>query len=125
MQKIRVLPLILGLMLTAAAHGHGEGHAARHGGRLIEAGDYTLEWVAQENALYLSDHGGKDLATEGASGKIIAVGGGKKSAIDLIPAGGNRLNLREPLPTGADVKAVISITLSNRAPIQARLEETK
>ena len=122
--KTRILSLMVGLFLTLTAHAHGE-HVPHHGGQVVEAGDYTLEWVAQENALYLSDHEGKEVSTEGVSGKIIAVGGGGRTTITLTPAGGNRLNLGEPLPTGNDVKAVISITLPGHTPVQARLEGAK
>jgi len=122
--KTRILSLIVGLCLTITAHAHGE-HIPHHGGQVVEAGDYVLEWVAQENALYLSDHEGKDVSSEGASGKIIAVGGGTKTTATLTPAGGNRLNLSEPLPSGNGTKAVISITLPGHAPVQARLEGAK
>ena len=124
MMKTRLFFLLVGLFLTLTAQAHGE-HPAQHGGQVIEAGDDVLEWVAQENAFYLSDHDGKDISTAGASGKLIAVGGGTKTTAALTPAGGNRLNLSALLPTGNDVKAVISITLPGHAPIQARLEGLK
>lgn len=124
MKKIRIIFLLFSLFLTAFVHAHGAGHAARHGGKVIEAGDYTLEWVARENALYLGDHTGADIPADGASGKIVAVSGSGKATITLSPAGGNRLNLSAPLPAGNAVKAVISIALPGRAPLQARLEGT-
>src|SRR5512143_3032866 len=79
---LRLLLLLasLGLALTVQAHGE---HAARHGGRVLEAGPYLLEWVAQENAFYLSDHDGNEVATDGADGKVIAVGGGVKTPLRL------------------------------------------
>ena len=120
----RSLALFLGLALAATVYAHGE-HPAHHGGQVVEAGDYVLEWVAQENALYLSDHDGKEVSTVGAGGKIIAVGGSNKTTVTLTPAGGNRLNLSEPLPSGNGTKAVISITLPGHAPVQARLEGAK
>ena len=122
--KTRLLFLMVGLFLTLTAHAHGV-HVPHHGGQVVEAGDYVLEWVAKENALYLSDHNGKEVSSEGASGKIIAVGGGNKTTVTLTPAGGNRLKLSEPLPTGNEVKAVISITLPGHTPVQARLEGVK
>ena len=125
MTLTRIISFFVGLILATTVHAHGEGHAAPHGGQLIEAGDYMLEWVAKDNALYLQDHTGAQVTTEGAMGKIVAVGGGTKVTINLIPAGGNRLNLSEPLPAGNDVKAVISINLPGHAPVQARLERER
>lgn len=116
-----LLLLLVGLGLALTVQAHGE-HAARHGGRLLEAGPYWLEWVAPENAFYLTDHDGNEVATAGADGKVIAVGAGAKTTVTLTPAGGNRLTLSGPLPMGAETKAVISITLPGRPPAQGRLD---
>ena len=103
---------------TSQVRAHGDGGDAAHGGRLIEAGDVVLEWVAAQGLICLSEHGsGAALATDQASGRVVVAGAG---ALTLTPTGGNCLKLAAALPAGA--KAVVSIRLPGLPPVQARIE---
>lgn len=113
----KTLPTLALLLAAAAAHADADLKAvSKHGGTMIETADGTILEVTGD-AVYLYEHGGTPLAAAGASGRIV-VGGG--AAIALEAAGDNRLKLAQVLPPGA--KAVISIKLPGRAPIQTRLE---
>ena len=121
-QFLRVFPLALSLSLSLTSLAYADANLraiSQHGGAMVEtASGVILEMAPRDNALYLYEHSGKPLSVEGASGKLVVTGG--NGPIVLTPAGGNRLNLAEPLPAGA--KAVVSITLPGKAPIQSRLE---
>lgn len=120
-QSLRIFPLMLSLGWAPLTQADANLQAiSRHGGAMVEtASGFVLELTPRDNALYLYEHSGQPLSVEGASGKVVATGG--KGPITLTPVGGNRLNLAEPLPAGA--KAVVSITLPGKAPIQARFEQ--
>ena len=113
-----IVSFALSLLLTATTYAH-DVHKPRHGGQLIQAGVYVVEWVPADSAFYLIDHGEAEIPTAGASGKVVAVSGSDKTTINVVPAGGNRLNLSEALP--ANAKAVVSVTLPERPPLQFQI----
>ena len=91
-----------------SAHAHGDAKA-QHGGVVQMAHDVGFELVSGEGeaSLYLTDHG-QPLATQGLSGKLVVLQGGKKTEIPLAPAGGNRLSAKGlKLEPGAKVVAAL------------------
>lgn len=104
--------------LPAAVLAHGDAVTGAHGGTLIESGEVVLEWIGARNTICLSDHGsGAPIPSAQAGGRIIVAGAG---AQELTPADGNCL--RYPTALAAGSKAVVSIRLPGRPPVQARLE---
>jgi len=113
-----VLFLVALAGLPAAVLAHGDAATGAHGGTLIESGEVVLEWIGARNTICLSDHGsGAPIPSAQAGGRIIVAGAG---AQELTPADGNCL--RYPTALAAGSKAVVSIRLPGRPPVQARLE---
>lgn len=109
--------------LTAApvlAHGDS---APQHGGIVKSANDLSFELVAETGgaALYIDDHGAP-FDTAGASGKLTVLAGSDKTAVDLKPAGGNKLLAAgASLPAGAKVVAVITTAQNKTASVRFNL----
>lgn len=103
--------------LTGPAFAHGDAAGGR-GGVRIESGDVVVEWLAANRLLCLSDHdSGAVLSTAQAEGRVIVAGAG---AQPLTATDGNCLQYASPLAAGS--KAVVSIRLPQRPPLQLRLE---
>lgn len=99
-----------------------------HGGQLRMSGPLHLELVVvkdsaevKENSVvvYVTDHGGNSIATEGATGSVTLLSGKTKVSITLAPDGENRLKGVGKYASTSDMKAVVSVTLSGKTAEQA------
>lgn len=112
----RFLVVLAGLPAIVLAH--GDAATGAHGGTLIESGEVVLEWIGARNTICLSDHqSGAAIATDQAGGRLVVAGAGAQT---LTPVDGNCLQYPTALAAGS--KAVVSIRLPGRPPVQARLE---
>ncbi|MEO5348365.1 MAG: hypothetical protein H7836_01790 [Magnetococcus sp. YQC-3] len=82
-----------------------------HGGKIVESSGQRLELVVQENKveLYLTGHDDTPTASDGASGKVLFLAGGKKIETALKPAGNNRLVGEAPTLVAGFESAVILV----------------
>lgn len=82
----------------------------RHGGVMAEAkSGNRIELVAEANrlAVYLTDHSGKAVSSQGVSGEVTLLTGTQKTSAKLAPAGGNKLIATAQAVAGA--KAMVKI----------------
>lgn len=102
---------------------------APHGGQLRMAGAQHLELVlvkdsptARDNPVYVyvTDHAGQALPTQGATGSITLLSGKNKVTAALQPDGENRLKGVARYGSTPGIKAVVSVKLKGQAAEQAR-----
>ncbi len=102
---------------------------APNGGQQRMAGIYHFELVvakagkeATENpvVVFVTDHAGVKVPTVGAGGTATILAGKQKATVQLVPDGDNRLKGTAKYASTADMKVVVSITLSGKAAEQAR-----
>ncbi|MBI3145983.1 MAG: hypothetical protein HYZ18_12165 [Pseudogulbenkiania sp.] len=94
----------------------------QQGGVMAEAASgHRIELVAEADllAVYLTDHGGKPVASQGVSGEITLLVGAEKTTAKLEPAGNNKLTAKAKAAPGA--KAIVKVTLPGKAAEQVRL----
>ncbi len=74
-------------------HGHGQVEKGKHGGQMVEAGDYHVELVTNDGIVdvYVSDHDDKPVAIAGYKGIAILSVGGKSLRI-VLEADDDRLS---------------------------------
>jgi hypothetical protein len=129
--------LIAALMLsaggTALAHDDAtlDKVKAPHGGQLRAAGINHYELVVAQPGtqgdslpvvVYVTDHAGTKVPTQGASGTVTVLSGGRKATIALQPAGENELKGSGAYLPQHDLKAIVSVTLGGQPAAQARFE---
>lgn len=124
--KIAASLSALALCLSGAAfavddHKHGHEHKPLHGGVVVEANDIDFELVATADsiALFVRDHG-KAASTQGATAKVTLLNGTEKTEATLAPAGDNKLEAKGAFKVGSGTKAVASVTLAGRKPVNVR-----
>ena len=86
-----------------------------HGGVMSEAtSGNRVELVAgaEQLTVYLTDHGGKPVDSQGASGEITLLSGTEKTRAALTPAGGNQLVGKAKAAAGA--KAIVKLALPGK-----------
>jgi hypothetical protein len=121
----RVL-LAVALAITQAAHAHTDEYldtvAAPHGGQLRMTGPYHYELVVKNNELtvYLTDHGGTNVASAGAKGSATILSSKGKTRIQLAPAGENVMRGSGQFEAAPDMKVAVSITLPGQDAALAR-----
>jgi hypothetical protein len=118
--KMRLLAaMLLFLSATPALAGKGE---ARHGGKVVDAGDYHVELVARADTIevYLSDHNDKAVPSAGHKAVAILLVEGKSQRIVLEPDGPSRLRGKAPVAMTQAVRGVVQITVPNGKTLQAR-----
>ena len=102
---------------------------APNGGQLRMAGAYHYELVvakdskeAKDNAVvvYVTDHAGTKVPTNGASGTATILAGKAKATATLAPDGDNRLKGMAKYLPSPDMKVVVLITFPGKAAEQAR-----
>lgn len=116
-----------------AAFAHDDAYLATqkapNGGRLRVAGPYHYELVTDRSApeaagrailVYVTDHAGAPVATQGAQGVAHVLAGKEGASVPLAPDGGNRMKGLAPRPLTGDAKVVVSITIPGSQPAQAR-----
>lgn len=121
--------MCLPLMAQAHSDDYLDSRASTHGGQERMAGVWHLELVVdrqgaqrRERALvvHVTDHGGRPVATAGATGVATVMSGSDKLVIKLAPDGQNRLQGRGLFAATPELKAVVSVTLPGQKPVQAR-----
>lgn len=118
-KKLLSTACLLSLLGSVPAFAHEDHGKPQHGGVVAEAGMAQFEIVAKDGkvVVYASQHG-VPLALAGASGKLSVLEGGRKSEIELKPAGDNRLEGRGG--AASDARLLISVQLPGQKPLQAR-----
>jgi hypothetical protein len=135
MKKARFLTAIA-LVLTAGAtsvQAHDDAYLdtqkAPNGGQLRMAGAYHLELVVDPSTaqaadkpvvVYVTDHAGQKVPTEGATGTATLLAAKAKATITLVPDGDNRLKGSGRYASTPDLKAVVTVIRKNQAPETAR-----
>lgn len=102
---------------------------APNGGQLRMAGPYHYELVvsrvdpastARKLVVYVTDHAGTPVPTQGARGVVHLLAGKERSTLKLEPDGENRMRGVENTAWTNDAKIVVSITMASAQPEQAR-----
>lgn len=102
-----------------------------HGGQLRAAGIHHYELVVAQPGtkgeslpvvVYVTDHAGAKVPTQGGSGMVTLLSGGQKASIALQPAGENMLKGSGTYVPKADLKAIVQITVAGQPAAQARFE---
>lgn len=137
-KTLRTLMIAVALAASGPALAHSDeyldGQPAPNGGQLRMAGPYHLELVAkpasaevQENPVkvYVTDHAGQPVSTEGGSGRAIIVSGKLKATVTLAPAGGNSLHGIAKYGADPDMIVVVSFTPAGGQAQQARFTPGK
>jgi hypothetical protein len=135
MKALHTLIAALALTVGGAALAHDDATLdkvkAPHGGQLRAAGILHYELVVatpgtQGDALpvvvYVTDHAGTRVPTQGATASVTLLSGGQKATIALQPAGENVLKGSGAYVPQHDLKAIVSVTLSGQPAAQARFE---
>lgn len=129
----------LGLMaLAGLAHAHGDDYLdtvkAPNGGQLRMAGPYHLELVLKKDAtsaqdspiaVFVTDHGGKNIATQGAKATITLLSGKQKASAELQPGAPNQLTGQAKYHANSALKAIVSVQFPGQDPQQARFTPFK
>jgi hypothetical protein len=100
---------------------------APHGGQIRMAGPLHLELVMKpgELAVYVTDHGGAEIATQGARGSATVLSGKTKTEVKLVPAAGNRLNGDGRFEPNPGMTVVVSVTMPGQPAQEARFTPLK
>ena len=135
MKKIRFIPAIALTLATAttSVQAHDDAYLdtqqAPHGGQLRMAGAYHLELVVDKSTpqaadkpvvVYVTDHAGQRVSTEGATGNATILAAKGKASVALVPDGDNRLKGTGRYASTADMKAIVSFTAKGQSPETAR-----
>lgn len=135
MSKIRFLTAVAFVLATSATsvHAHDDAYLdtqqAPHGGQLRMAGAYHLELVVDNSTpqaadkpvvVYVTDHAGQKVSTEGATGNATILAAKGKASVALVPDGDNRLKGTGRYASTADMKAIVQFTAKGQSPETAR-----
>lgn len=110
------------LVSSAGAHEDENHKLGPNGGHLIQNGHHMLEVLAKDGkfTVYVTGEDGKPEATAGAKAQAVILSSGKKSQVELEPAGDNVLSGTGEFAV-AKATAVITLTMPDHAPEQSRL----
>jgi hypothetical protein len=116
-----ILTLFLSLFLSLPLQAHDDHGKPRWGGVVADAGEFQAELVLRggQVKLYLSDHAAM-LPSQGGSGKLTLLAGGRKEEIELKPVSDSALGGMTTLKSAKGVKAVAVIHLPGRPPATLR-----
>jgi hypothetical protein len=127
--------LVLGILLLGAtqvgAHSakHTEPVRALHGGQSLAAGPYHLELVAKDGELllYVSDHSGKGIPSDGAKAKATIQHGFEKATIqvELEPSGDNQLKGHGTFTISPDTGILVFLRIPEQQAYAARFTPLK
>jgi len=123
--------LAAALALTQTAHAHTDEYldtvTAPHGGQLRMTGAYHYELVVKNNELtiYLTDHGGTNVDSAGASGNATILSSKGKTRIKLSPGGDNIMRGSGQFEAVPDMKVAVSIALPGQGAALARFTPLK
>ncbi|NML18359.1 hypothetical protein [Azohydromonas caseinilytica] len=135
MKTISTLFAVLMLSLGGAAVAHDDAMLdamkTANGGQLRAAGIHHYELVVAKPGtkgdalpvvVYVTDHAGTKVPTQGATGTVTLLAGGQKSTVQLQPAGENVLKGSGVYMPQAGLKAIVSVSLNGQPAAQARFE---
>ena len=135
MNKIRFLTTVAFVLANGATsvHAHDDAYLdtqqAPHGGQLRMAGAYHLELVVDKSTLqaadkpvviYVTDHAGQKIPTDGSGGTAIILAAKSKTSVALVPDGDNRLKGMGRYASTPDMKVVVTFTAKGQPPETAR-----
>ena len=111
---IAALSVVAGL---ASAH-EDASMPAQHAGVVTEAASGNNAELSAAGGMlmvYLRNHEGVDIASQGATAEVTVLSGGKKQVLALQPSGGNSLMAAETFSAVAGSKAMLKLTLPGQA----------
>lgn len=108
--KILAVLALTAVVVPFAAEAH-DPHA-RHGGRIVHAGNFHVELVAKGTTVeaFLIGHDDKPMLADGYKGVAILAIDGKSQRVPLAPAGNNRLTGDAATSLPENPKGVVQIT---------------
>jgi hypothetical protein len=115
------LPLLFATLLSPLAQAHDAHGMPQWGGVVADAGEFQAELVIKSGQakIYLSRHADM-LPSQGASGKLTLLAGGKKHELVLQPVSDSALGAATTLKSAKGVKAVAIIEMPGQAPATLR-----
>ena len=120
MRRLILILGLAGLVTNASAHDVTKGP---HGGLIVDVAGNHVELVVKgtELVLFLTDAAEKPLASAGVRNpRAVVQDAGKTAAVPLAPAEPNRLVGMLPQPLGNGARVVVSLTMADGHPVQAR-----
>ncbi|KZE34223.1 hypothetical protein [Crenobacter luteus] len=108
---MKKLIIAVSLALTAGLALADGVMSPQHGGVMAEAkSGNRVELVAEANqlAVYLTDHSGKAVSSNGVGGEVTLLTGTRKTSAKLAAAGGNKLIAKAQAVAGT--KAIVKIS---------------
>ena len=111
---IAALSVVAGL---ASAHEDAP-MPVQHAGVVTEAASGNNAELSAAGGMlmvYLRNHDGVDIASQGATAEVTVLSGGKKQVLALQPSGGNSLMAAETFSAVAGSKAMLKLTLPGQA----------
>src|SRR5690606_24207696 len=84
------------------------------------AGDSASTNAAGGLLVYVTDHAGAPMPTQGAQGVAHVLAGKERASVPLAPDGANRMKGAGAYLWTSDAKVVVSITMPGAKPEQAR-----
>ncbi len=112
---------ILGtVMIAGAALAHDP--KPKHGGQIVEAGDYHVEAVVKGTALevFIYGHDDKPVVASGFKGTAVLVVNGKPVQVTLAPRDGNVLTGTSAAELAKPIRGAIQITNAKNKTVQAK-----
>lgn len=104
------LSLTANPVLAAPGHAHVE---PAHGGKIVEAASYHVEWLLQNGtlAIYLSDDKGAAVAAKGHTGNLLIVGpDGRKGPFALTAGEANKMTTAGVPGFAPTANAILTLT---------------
>jgi hypothetical protein len=112
---IRALTFGLGLTLGGAAVYAEEAAKGPNGGPIVENAGHFVEYTAKPDqiVLFLLDEAKKPLSSAKATGRVIALAGGKQTILELVATEPNMMIAKIDAPVAPATKLAVSITLAD------------
>ena len=112
----------LGAALIASVSYAHTPEKGKHGGQVVEAGDYHVEAVAKGTTLevYIRDHDDKDISIAGFKGTAVLVVKGKPVQVTLASRDGKVLSGTSSVVLAAPIRGAIQITNAQNKTVQAK-----
>ncbi|HUX31566.1 MAG TPA: hypothetical protein VMV78_13225 [Thiobacillus sp.] len=126
MKYLKPSILALALLFTQGAFAHSDEYldtqTAPHGGqvRMVQQYHYELVVKANEVSVYITDHAGKEIGAQGATGTATILSSKSKASVKLVPAGDNQMKGSGKFELAPDMKVVVSIALPGQTALQGR-----
>ena len=124
---IAILALSLGAAAPGALLAHNNEYLATikgdHGGQIRMADNYHFEVVVGSGELqvWVTDHGNRAIATDGASGSAVILSGGAKLNVELSPTGENRLSAKDKrIVAASDNRIALTVNMKGQKALQVR-----